>query len=208
MRIDLPSAIETDYNGYKYRSRLEARWAVAFDKMGIKYEYEPEGFENNGVAYLPDFYLPESNLYAEVKPYRVGAKEDIKRMSRLIANTGLRVILLPTIPDSNCGVWAYSMLYYNALFGQVFATRIPFYDKWIDAWSCKSGSPYDIEKMDDQYSARFIQDLLTAEKCDVCGADRVSEQCEQEHWNPKCEGCLAWHDAYTQARAARFEKEE
>ena len=38
-------AIETEYNGYRFRSRLEARWAVFFDAMGIKYEYEPEGFE-------------------------------------------------------------------------------------------------------------------------------------------------------------------
>ncbi len=36
-------AIDTVYNGYKFRSRLEARWAVFFDAAGIKYEYEPEG---------------------------------------------------------------------------------------------------------------------------------------------------------------------
>lgn len=38
-------SIETYYNGYRFRSRLEARWAVFFDAAGIKYEYEPEGFE-------------------------------------------------------------------------------------------------------------------------------------------------------------------
>jgi len=37
-------AIETVYNGYKFRSRLEARWAVFFDALGIEYEYEKEGF--------------------------------------------------------------------------------------------------------------------------------------------------------------------
>lgn len=61
-------AIETKYNGYKFRSRLEARWAVFFDEMGIKYEYEPEGFElSDGTKYLPDFYLPESGSFFEVK---------------------------------------------------------------------------------------------------------------------------------------------
>jgi hypothetical protein len=30
--------IETIYNGYRFRSRLEARWAVFFDAMGIKYD--------------------------------------------------------------------------------------------------------------------------------------------------------------------------
>jgi hypothetical protein len=60
--------IETYYNGYRFRSRLEARWAVFFDAMGIKYEYEPEGFAmSDGTAYLPDFYLPESKQYFEVK---------------------------------------------------------------------------------------------------------------------------------------------
>ena len=62
-------AIETFYNGYRFRSRLEARWAVFFDDAGIKYQYEPEGFKlPNGAWYLPDFYLPWFDLYLEVKP--------------------------------------------------------------------------------------------------------------------------------------------
>lgn len=63
-------AIETYYNGYRFRSRLEARWAVFFDAMGINYEYELEGYElPNGMKYLPDFYLPDidDGVYVEVK---------------------------------------------------------------------------------------------------------------------------------------------
>ena len=61
--------IETHYNGYRFRSRLEARWAVFFDAAGIKYEYELEGFElPNGQKYLPDFHLPEFKAYVEIKP--------------------------------------------------------------------------------------------------------------------------------------------
>ncbi len=37
-------AIETLYKGYRFRSRLEARWAVFFDALGLKWEYEKEGF--------------------------------------------------------------------------------------------------------------------------------------------------------------------
>ena len=60
--------IETEYNGYRFRSRLEARWAVFFDEAGIEYQYEPEGFElDNGVRYLPDFYLPWFRCYVEIK---------------------------------------------------------------------------------------------------------------------------------------------
>lgn len=62
-------AIETYYNGYRFRSRLEARWAVFFDKANIKYEYETEGFQfDDGTAYLPDFYLPWFRCYVEIKP--------------------------------------------------------------------------------------------------------------------------------------------
>ena len=51
-------AIQTEYKGYKFRSRLEARWAVFLDALGVKWEYEPEGYDlENGSAYLPDFRL-------------------------------------------------------------------------------------------------------------------------------------------------------
>lgn len=68
--------IETSYKGYRFRSRLEARWAVFFDACGVKWEYEPEGFSNDGVYYLPDFLLHGvkgrggqwgGELYIEVK---------------------------------------------------------------------------------------------------------------------------------------------
>jgi hypothetical protein len=65
--------IETSYNGLKFRSRLEARWAVVFDYLGIRYEYEPEGFtitdpcKENRWNYLPDFRLPEVGCWVEVK---------------------------------------------------------------------------------------------------------------------------------------------
>lgn len=62
-------AITTSYEGYRFRSRLEARWAVFFDHLGIKWEYEKEGFnlkEPYG-CYLPDFWLPELNQWIEIK---------------------------------------------------------------------------------------------------------------------------------------------
>jgi hypothetical protein len=62
-------AIETRYKGYRFRSRLEAKWAVYFDALGIEWEYEVEGFELGKLGrYLPDFWLPEFGVYAEVKP--------------------------------------------------------------------------------------------------------------------------------------------
>lgn len=61
-------AIETRYKGYRFRSRLEARWAVFFDTLGIRWDYEPEGFETPFGPYLPDFHLRDWGLFAEVKP--------------------------------------------------------------------------------------------------------------------------------------------
>lgn len=62
-------AIETRYKGYRFRSRLEARWAVFFDNLRIKWEYEPEGFDLGSLGwYLPDFLFPDRGTFAEIKP--------------------------------------------------------------------------------------------------------------------------------------------
>lgn len=69
-------AIPTRYRGYHFRSRLEARWAVFFDSIGIQWAYEPESFKlQDGSLYLPDFFLttPSVRFYAEVKPLETDA---------------------------------------------------------------------------------------------------------------------------------------
>lgn len=61
--------IKTRYKGYSFRSRTEARYAVAFDSIGVPWEYEVQGFDlGDGVRYLPDFWMPSLDLYIEVKP--------------------------------------------------------------------------------------------------------------------------------------------
>lgn len=63
--------IETHYAGCRFRSRLEARWAVFFDTLGVPWEYEPQGFEVGPDMirrwYLPDFYLPTLGTWVEAK---------------------------------------------------------------------------------------------------------------------------------------------
>lgn len=59
--------IETIYKRHRFRSRAEARWAVFFDHVNMKWLYEPEGIEIDGTNYLPDFWLPESKTFFEVK---------------------------------------------------------------------------------------------------------------------------------------------
>lgn len=67
--------IPTKFNGVLFRSRLEARWAVFFDALMLKWEFEPEGFIlSDGTRYLPDFRVistdGRSNYY-EIKPLGV-----------------------------------------------------------------------------------------------------------------------------------------
>lgn len=64
--------IETHYAGHRFRSRLEARWAVFFDALNIKWRYEPQGFmiprqDGTRTAYLPDFLLTECGTWVEIK---------------------------------------------------------------------------------------------------------------------------------------------
>lgn len=77
-------AIETEYAGYKFRSRLEARWAVFFDSLGVEWRYEPEGFEAGRTRYLPDFYLPELKVWCEVKAGDCIPECDATRMSDVL----------------------------------------------------------------------------------------------------------------------------
>lgn len=65
-----PRPIPTQYAGVRFRSRLEARWAVFFDSLGIRWVYEPDGLEIDGIWYLPDFWLPDLRRFFEVKPTR------------------------------------------------------------------------------------------------------------------------------------------
>lgn len=87
-------AIETVYRGYRFRSRLEARWAVFFDSLGVQYAYEKEGYDlGDGLRYLPDFWLPKQEMWVEVK----GDPNDrsyLEKVERLAKGTGFPVLVV------------------------------------------------------------------------------------------------------------------
>ena len=63
------NSIETEFLGITYRSRTEARWAVLMHELGVKFHYEAEAFDLSEAGYyLPDFWLPELDLFIEIKP--------------------------------------------------------------------------------------------------------------------------------------------
>lgn len=115
-------AIETEYKGYRFRSRLEARWAVFFDACGVKWEYEPEGFDlGDGIYYLPDFLLHDvlychgiaenrtlDKLWVEVKgDITEKDVEKISKFANVCYNGGYggkvdnSIIVLSKIPEGN-----------------------------------------------------------------------------------------------------------
>ncbi len=94
-----PQPIQTRYAGCNFRSRLEARWAVAFDAMGVEWRYETEGFDLDGQWYLPDFLLPQRHVWVEVKPNL--ASEDLTKAVALARHTDEAVICLGDIPKEN-----------------------------------------------------------------------------------------------------------
>lgn len=92
-------AIETHYKGYRFRSRLEARWAVFFDALKIEWTYEPEGFElPEGGRYLPDFFLPVHELWVEVKAGPPTIAE-IYKAEQLVCGSGKPVFISAGMPD-------------------------------------------------------------------------------------------------------------
>lgn len=120
MKKDIVKPIETEYNGDRFRSKLEAQWAVVFDALGIKYEYEPEGFElKDGTKYLPDFYFPDQDTYGEVKPDRPGSLDELFDKPLKFVESGAikKLVILPNIPAATKKdpVWWIPLVMYNPL---------------------------------------------------------------------------------------------
>lgn len=97
-------AIETVYKGYRFRSRLEARWAVFFETLGVEFNYEAEGFRLGTIDYLPDFYLPSIPAFFEVKGRELNADDELK-VSQLAIRSGYPVyVWVGDIPEP-CDDW-------------------------------------------------------------------------------------------------------
>lgn len=119
-------AIETKYKGYRFRSRLEARWAIFFDGINIKWEYEKEGYDLGDLGYyLPDFWLPypidscmcsipNAGHWLEVKgTYPTDDEiEKLRELSRITNHSGILVVGIPgehrQLYTHRSGNWGWS----------------------------------------------------------------------------------------------------
>lgn len=151
-------AIQTEYKGHAFRSRLEARWAVYFDTLGIEWRYENQGYERDGsvyvmagedpvtvypeptpLRYLPDFYLPQSGMFVEVKGDLMAYAADWQKHSELHdfggvlpgfsgsfgENKGL--VILSDIPRHvECGVYAVPVLQHHKGLIKSYAILNPY----------------------------------------------------------------------------------
>ena len=61
------------------RSSWEVKYAKYLDKNNIKWQYESKRFNLGKSTYIPDFYLPETNEYIEIKGwFRIKDKKKMK----------------------------------------------------------------------------------------------------------------------------------
>ncbi len=166
---------ETRYKNCRFRSRLEARWAVFFDALGIQWEYEKEGYDLPCGAYLPDFWLPQINTWVEVKPAYY-SPEDGTRCLQLFLATSFPVLCLSGQPDckpyptiegyDGASVWGYE----NDLADhRYFAKekRLYFVSPWSESF--KSPSPQSPRMTQWELAAMFAPCEYLIDQVDDCG---------------------------------------
>lgn len=102
-------AIETRAYGCRFRSRLEARWAVFLTEAGFRWEYEPEGVELDAGRYLPDFRVSrpgsEVKVWLEIKPMIEDYADD-PRHAELARRSGMMLFTAQGLhrPGDDCTV--------------------------------------------------------------------------------------------------------
>jgi len=75
------------YNKIWMRSTWEVAYAKYLDKQGTKWLYESKTFTLKNTTYTPDFYLPESDTYVEIKGWRrndfVDKIKEVKKLFKI-----------------------------------------------------------------------------------------------------------------------------
>jgi len=140
------------WKGTLFRSRTEARWAVFFDAIELKWEYEPEGYRlEDDTMYLPDFWLPEMGMWVEIKPSCGATDAERTKVGLLVRGTGHRCLVLDGAP------WPKA-------FNQCWPANIPDGFEWLDA--CFSDE-YTLSRADG--APRLFTDPTT--ECEIWNPD-------------------------------------
>lgn len=201
-------AIETIYRGYRFRSRLEARWAVFFDAVGLRFEYEKEGFIlDDGTKYLPDFWLPSLKLWVEIKNELTLIERTVPEDCGFVSSKIEKLYSCPELElmrrFRNCQFWPVA-----CIVGQPGEHRI-----WFFAWDMSESSAGEYENDDSHWCVTNGQVTLNV---------HISNP-ERKIYADSCYGQVLEHFTYagehgyilesienalTHARQARFEHGE
>jgi hypothetical protein len=164
------NVIETEYKGCRFRSRLEARWAVFFHALNLTWEYEAEGFIlPNNDKYLPDFWLPEMECFFEVKGSTPTDSERYKAFhlstgsKKLVAITsGLMAVEELVVGDRSYGEWSTKGFKIELFAGEAHEKWLPIsFDFPIWNWSFEVDLPPFIQ---DQFPSEILIDEDTEER--------------------------------------------
>lgn len=127
-------AIETRYGGCRFRSRLEARWAVFFDALQIEWQYEPQGFNFDGDCYLPDFYLSQNGLYVEVKGSTDALSAASPTLRKFASSMGAPLLILCDVPKVTIQTESlphHCCLVGSSVYGCFLCQTAPPHLKWM-----------------------------------------------------------------------------
>ena len=90
------------YNGIGMCSSWEVEYAKYLDKNNIKWLYEPKRFYFKDCTYLPDFYLPETDTYIEIKGWwRGDGKKKIKRFKEQYPKQNIKILMKKELEQLN-----------------------------------------------------------------------------------------------------------
>ncbi len=105
--------INTVYRGYKFRSRLEARWAVFLSELKADWKYEVEGYVLSGMWYLPDFFVSDWNCWIEVKPIKP-TETELQKVALISKASGQRVLIIYGEPWADQESEHYGVLLFDS----------------------------------------------------------------------------------------------
>ena len=144
-------ALRTQYKGIWFRSKLEAQWAKLLDHFQIKWDYEPVGYRfSDGTMYLPDFWLPESRTWLEVKG--VMDQTDMHKVEMLLRESGRPVVIGYSMGQFRaCDMWpdaVHNAEYELASMEDSVLIQCTVCGSWsfigVDGgWSCRCCGAYD-----------------------------------------------------------------
>jgi len=81
------------YKNINMRSSWEIKYAKYLDENNIKWLYESKTFDLGESTYTPDFYLPETKEYIEIKGYFSDkCKEKIEKFKKLYSNINFKIL--------------------------------------------------------------------------------------------------------------------